>query len=101
LLDEVLAADGLDQETRRLAAALRNEFDARISLVAELARERQLAERRRSEDATGKERRIEALAVENQRLRRELSEAQSKLNAIEDIERTLSEQSAEPVEPAP
>jgi hypothetical protein len=101
LLDEVLAGSGPDEDARRLAAALRDEFDARIALVAELARERQLAERRRSEDTTGLERRIEALAVENQRLRRELTQAQSKLNAIEDIERALSEQSAEPVEPAP
>lgn len=101
LLDEVLPGTGPDQEIRSLATALRNEFDARIALVAELARERQLAERRRSEDATGLARRVEALAAENQRLRRELSQAQSKLNAIEDIERTLSEQSEEPVEPAP
>lgn len=101
LLDEVLAGSGPDEEARRLATALRNEFDARIALVAELARERQLAERRRSEDTNGLERRIEALAVENQRLRRELAQAQSKLNAIEDIERTLSEQSEEPVEPTP
>jgi hypothetical protein len=101
LLDEVLAGPGPDDDARRLAAALRNEFDARIALVAELARERQLAERRRSEDANGLERRIEALAAENQRLRRELTQAQAKLNAIEDIERTLSEQSNEPVEPAP
>ncbi len=101
LLDEVLTGSGPDEDARRLAAALRNEFDARIALVADLARERQLAERRRSEDTTGLERRIEALAVENQRLRRELTQAQSTLNAIEDIERTLSEQAEEPVEPTP
>lgn len=101
LLDDVLTGSGPDEDARLLAAAMRNEFDARIALVADLARERQLAERRRSEDTNSLERRIEALAVENQRLRRELTQAQSKLNAIEDIERTLSEQAEEPVEPAP
>lgn len=101
LLDEVLAVSGPDEDTRRFAAALRNEFDARITLGAELATEREHTERRCSADANGMERRIEALSAENLRLRRELEQAQDKLNAIEDIERSLSEQSEVPVDPAP
>jgi flagellar biosynthesis GTPase FlhF len=95
ILSELLArANDLDPAELALANAFLREFDARVALYAELARQREEAEQRlESQDAN--DRRADALAAENRRLKRALAEAERKLEAVAEMERSLLEQAAE------
>ena len=101
LIAELLATpNSLDPVETTVAGAFLREFDARVALYAELARQREESEqKRRSLDATA-ERRADALAGENRQLKRALTEAERKLEAVAEMERSLLEQAGEtPVEP--
>lgn len=76
------------------ASALLREFDARVALYAELARVREDVERRLVSSDTDADARAASLAVENKALRRALAEAERKLEAVADMERSLLEQSS-------
>jgi len=99
LIAELLAGDhGLQPLEVELAGALLREFDARVALYAELARQREDGERRlQAADAAAGER-ADALAAENARLRRALAAAERKLEAVAEMERSLLEQAEEPVD---
>lgn len=96
LIAELLAGPNtLDPLETALANACLREFDARVGLYAELARQREDAEQKlRSQDASS-DKRVEALAAENRQLRRELAEAERKLEAVAEMERSLLEQADE------
>lgn len=103
LIAELLAsAHDLNPAELALANAFLREFDARVALYAELARQREEAEQQlKSLDATA-DRRADALAAENKSLKRALAEAERKLEAVAEMERSLLEQSQEkPAEAAP
>ena len=93
LVTELLAGPNTLQEFERtFAAAYLREFDARVALYAELARQREESQQTlKSLDATA-ERRADALAAENRQLKRALAEAQRKLEAVAEMERSLLEQ---------
>lgn len=93
LMNELLAGPNTLQELERtFAAAYLREFDARVALYAELARQREESQQNlKSLDATA-ERRADALATENRQLKRALAEAQRKLEAVAEMERSLLEQ---------
>lgn len=102
LLAELLdGANTLDPVETAFANVFLREFDARAELSAELARQREESEEKlRSLDATAG-RRAEALAVENKGLRRALAEAERKLEAVAEMERSLLEQVPEAAPEAP
>jgi hypothetical protein len=102
LVSELLASPNtLDPAETALASAYLREFDARVALYAELARQREESEQNlKSLDATA-ERRADALAAENKQLKRRLAEAERKLEAVAEMERSLLEQAGSPVEPPP
>jgi uncharacterized heparinase superfamily protein len=102
LIAELLAgAHGLQSLEVEFAGAFLREFDARVALYAEIARQLEDSERRqRAADATASQR-TDALAAENSRLRRALAAAERKLEAIAEMERSLLEQAAEPVDETP
>lgn len=97
LITELLASPNtLDPTETAFATAYLREFDARVALYAELARQREESEQKlKSIDATA-DRRADALAAENKQLRRALAEAERKLEAVAEMERSLLEQSGEP-----
>ena len=77
------------------ANAYLREFDARVALYADLARLREDSEQRlKSRDASA-ESRADTLAAENKYLRRALAEAERKLEAVAEMERSLLEPGAE------
>ena len=101
LITELLASPNtLEPLEVSFATAYLREFDARVALYAELARQREDSEQKlRSRDATA-ERRADALAAENKQLKRALTEAERKLEAVAEMERSLLEQAGEtPTEP--
>lgn len=101
LITELLASPNtLEPLEVSFATAYLREFDARVALYAELARQREESEQKlRSLDATA-ERRADALAAENKQLKRALTEAERKLEAVAEMERSLLEQAGEkPAEP--
>ena len=101
LITELLASPNtLEPLEVSFATAYLREFDARVALYAELARQREESEQKlRSLDATA-ERRADALAAENKQLKRALAEAERKLEAVAEMERSLLEQAGEtPAEP--
>jgi len=92
-LQGLLAAPGdLEPAERQLAAALLREFDARITLYAQLARQREEAEARLAAATDGHSRAMQSAGAETARLRRELAQAERKLQAITEMERELLEQ---------
>jgi hypothetical protein len=97
LIVELLASpNDLDPAERAFAAAYLREFDARIALYAELARQRELADQeQRSLDAST-DRRLEQLVAENKALRHALAEAERKLEAVAEMERALLEEATQP-----
>ena len=102
LVAELLAGDhGLQPLEVDLAGALLREFDARVALYAELARQREDGERRLNAADAAAGQRADALAAENARLRRALTAAERKLEAVAEMERSLLEQAEEPVEETP
>jgi DNA repair exonuclease SbcCD ATPase subunit len=101
LITELLASPNtLEPLEVSFATAYLREFDARVALYAELARQREESEQKlRSLDATA-ERRADALAAENKQLKRALAESERKLEAVAEMERSLLEQAGEtPAEP--
>lgn len=96
LLEALLATpERMTQEERAFAAVLLNETNARLKLEAENRRLlATLDDRSRSQANSDK--RVQAQVEENARLRRLLAEAQQKLDAIKEIERTIIERSPTP-----
>ncbi|MFO1393265.1 MAG: hypothetical protein U1F09_05825 [Steroidobacteraceae bacterium] len=93
LLTDLLAGpNDLSPEARELAAAYLREFESRAALGAELAKQREETEQKlRSNDSTA-EKRADTLEAENARLKKQLAEAQRKLEAVAEMERSLQEQ---------
>jgi hypothetical protein len=96
LLETLLATpERMTQEERTLAAVLLHETNMRLKLEAENRRLlATLDDRSRSQANSDK--RVAAQLEENARLRRALAEAQQKLDAIKEIERTIIERSPTP-----
>jgi len=96
LLTELLAAPaGLGPEERIFAESFLREFDARVSLYAQLARQQQEADAALDALVESSGSRADALSAENARLRRALDEANRKLEAVAEMERQLLEQGTE------
>lgn len=96
LLETLLATpENMTQEERTLAAVLLNETNARLQLEAE---NRRLAATLdgQSRSQANSDKRVQAHIDENNRLRRALAEAQQKLDAIKEIERSIIERSSTP-----
>jgi hypothetical protein len=92
-LQGLLAVPGeLEPAERQLAAAMLREFDARITLYAQLARQREEAEARLAVATESHSRAVQSASAETSRLRRELAQAERKLQAITEMERELLEQ---------
>lgn len=97
LLTELLAGpNDLTAEEKSLAEGFAREFDARVKLYADLARQREESDAKSAALATSAEQREEALAAENARLKRALAEADRKLRVVAEMERQLLERSSEP-----
>ena len=96
LISELLAGThDLEPIELAFANAYLREFDARVALYADLARLREDSEQRlKSLDASA-ESRADTLAAENKYLRRALAEAERKLEAVAEMERSLLEPGAE------
>ncbi len=96
LLETLLATpERMTQEERTFASVLLHETDVRLKLEAENRRLlATLDDRSRSQ--ANSDRRVQAQLEENARLRRALAEAQQKLDAIKEIERSIIERSPTP-----
>lgn len=96
LLETLLATpERMTQEERTLCAVLLNETNIRVKLETENRRLlATLDDRSRSQANSDK--RVQAQIEENARLRRALAEAQQKLDAIKEIERSIIERSSTP-----
>jgi hypothetical protein len=96
LLETLLASpERLTQDERTLTAVLLHETDVRLKLEAENRRLLATLDDR-SRTQANSDRRIQAQIEENARLRRALAEAQQKLDAIKEIERSIIERSPTP-----
>lgn len=93
LITELLASThDLQPQEVSLANTFLREFDARVALYADLAREREENEHElQTLDAEG-DRKLNAVQAENQKLKRALAEAERKLEAVAEMERALTEQ---------
>jgi hypothetical protein len=91
LIAELLAEQhSLEPREVSLANAYLREFDARVALYADIARQREESDRRlRAVDADG-DKRVAALNAETQRLKKALAEAESKLEAVAEMEKALT-----------
>jgi hypothetical protein len=91
LVSELLAEQhDLQPKEVSLANAYLREFDARVALYADIARQREESDRRlRAVDAEG-DKRVAALNAETQRLKKALAEAESKLEAVAEMEKQLT-----------
>jgi len=78
-----------------LAGAFLREFDARVALYADMARQREEFDQQLKASSAEDHRRAAALGAENQRLKKSLAEAESKLSAVAEMERSLIESSAD------
>lgn len=91
LVSELLAEQN---DLRSLEVSLANawlrEFDARVALYADLARQHEESERERHVDDAESDKRIAALNAETQRLRKALLEAERKLEAVAEMEKPLA-----------
>jgi hypothetical protein len=96
LLETLLATpERMTQEERTLASVLLHETNTRLKLEAENRRLlATLDDRNRSQANSDK--RVQAQLEENARLRRSLAEAQQKLDAIKEIERSIIERTPTP-----
>jgi flagellar biosynthesis GTPase FlhF len=103
LVAELLAGpNDLAPEELELANAYLREFDARVALYAEIARQREESEQKLKSSDLSAVRRADALAAENVRLKKLLNEAERKLEAVADMERSLLEQAQQvPAETQP
>ena len=96
LISELLAGThDLEPVELAFANAYLREFDARVALYAELARQRQDTEQRMKLLDANADLRTETLAAENKHLRRALAEAERKLEAVAEMERSLLEPASE------
>ena len=96
LLETLLATpERMTQEERTLAAVLLHETDVRLKLEAENRRLLETLDDR-SRSQANSDKRVQAQVEENARLRRALAEAQQKLDAIKEIERSIIERSPTP-----
>jgi plasmid stability protein len=94
LITELLAGEhDLTPQEVSLANAFLREFDARVALYADLARQREESERQMKSLGADEERRYSALNAETQRLKKALAEAERKLEAVAEMERTLTPES--------
>ncbi len=101
LITELLAGQNdLKPQERELASAYLREFDARVALYAELARQREEAEQQLKANDSTAEKREEALAAENAKLKKQLADAERKLEAVADMEKQLLEQAQKSQGPA-
>lgn len=92
LLNELLAStDTLLPEERILATIHLNEVDQRLVLDSETRRLKQDADTSLQRQAAETNQRLRSAVAENQRLQRQLREAQEKLEAITAIERSIQE----------
>jgi hypothetical protein len=97
LINELLAAgNDLKPQEVELAQAFLREFDARVDLYADNARQREDLEQQMKATSAEDNRRLATLGAENQRLRKSLAEAERKLSAVAEMERSLLENGAEP-----
>jgi plasmid stability protein len=97
LISELLAGQNdLQPKEVSLANAYLREFDARVALYADLARQREEADRKlQALDADG-DRRYNALNAETQRLKKALAEAERKLEAVAEMEQALTPEGQQP-----
>jgi plasmid stability protein len=94
LITELLAGQhDLKAQEVALANACLREFDARVALYADIARQREDLERQLQAATADDDRRHATLTSENARLKKALAEAERKLEAVAEMERTLIEQS--------
>jgi hypothetical protein len=94
LITELLAgAKDLTLPEVSLANAFLREYDARVALYADLARQREDSERQLQSIAMDADRRYSALTAETQRLKKALAEAERKLEAVAEMERALTPES--------
>jgi len=92
LLNELLAStDTLLPEERILATIHLNEVDQRLVLDSEARRLKQEADTSLQRQAVETNQRLRTAVAENQKLQKQLKEAQDKLEAITAIERSLQE----------
>lgn len=99
-LSELLARPELLLPAERaLASLLLREADERLVLIAENRRLQQEAATRDRDRATTVSRRLQAEIDENARLRRALEEAQKKLDAVTQLERSIVERGGNPGKP--
>jgi DNA repair exonuclease SbcCD ATPase subunit len=102
LISELLAGPNtLDPVEAAFASAYLREFDARVALYAEVARQREESEQSLKMLDANADRRADALATENKQLKRRLAEAERKLEAVAEMERSLLEQAGSQVEQPP
>jgi hypothetical protein len=102
LLQGLLASPGdLEPAEQRFATVMLREFDARVTLYAQLARQREEADGRLAASNEAHAKALQSNATETARLRRALAQAEQKLQAITEMERELLEQieAPPPVEP--
>jgi hypothetical protein len=94
LIAELLAGQNdLTPQEASLANVFLREFDARVALYADLARQREESERQMKAMGADEDRRYSALNAETQRLKKALAEAERKLEAVAEMERTLTPES--------
>jgi hypothetical protein len=102
LLADLLAGpNDLAPRERELANAYLREFDARVALYAELARQREESEQKLKSNDSSAAKRADTLAADNARLKKQLAEAERKLEAVAEMERSLQEQAPEAASEAP
>jgi hypothetical protein len=96
LIAELLAGQSaLEPQELTLANAFLREFDARVTLYADIARQREDFDQQLKSANAEDHRRAAALTAENQRLKKSLAEAERKLSAVAEMERSLIENAAE------
>jgi len=91
LITELLAGQhDLSAQEVSLANAFLREYDARVALYADLARQREESDRRLKSLDSEDDRRYNALNAETQRIKKALAEAERKLEAVAEMERALT-----------
>ncbi len=93
--------EGLSPEEIKLARVFLREFEARLALYADLAREREQWEGRLHATESAARAQATASAADSARLRRERDALKEKLDGIAEIERSMMERDAEPVPTPP
>jgi plasmid stability protein len=97
LISELLAGQNdLQPKEISLANAYLREFDARVALYADLARQREEAEQKLQALNADGDRRYNALNAETQRLKKALAEAERKLEAVAEMEQALTPEGQQP-----